>query len=144
MIKDVTPFPDQDQIRMDVVRAKFHSKIDLSNAYEQVRIEPDDVHKTGFATVYGTMESNVLQQGDCNGPATFQRLVTVIFRDAIGLYVYVYLDDLFIFSYKLEDHEKHLEYVFQKLRENHLFVEKEKCDLYSTKMDCLGHLINDQ
>jgi len=26
-VKDVTPFPDQDQIRMDVAQAKFHSKI---------------------------------------------------------------------------------------------------------------------
>jgi hypothetical protein len=69
--KDVTPFPDQDQIRMDVARAKYRSKIDLSNAYEQVRIDPGDVHKTAFSTVFGTYESNVMQQGDCNAPATF-------------------------------------------------------------------------
>ena len=30
-IKDVTPFLDQDQIRLDVVRAKIQSKIDFSN-----------------------------------------------------------------------------------------------------------------
>jgi hypothetical protein len=142
--KDVTPLPDQDQIRMDVARAKYRSKIDLSNAYEQIRIEPNDVHKTAFSTVFGTFESNVMQQGDCNAPATFQRLVTVIFRDAIGIYVHVYLDDLFVFSYKLEDHEQHLEYVFQKLRENRLFLERTKCDLYSTSMDCLGHIIDDR
>ena len=29
-LRDVTPFPDQDQIRNDVARAKFRSKIDLS------------------------------------------------------------------------------------------------------------------
>jgi hypothetical protein len=143
-LKDVTPFPDQDQIRMDVARAKYRSKIDLSNAYEQVRIDPEDVHKTGFATVYGTLESNVMQQGDCNAPGTFQRLITVIFRDEIGIYIHVYLDDLFIFSDTLEEHEIHLERVFQKLRENHLFLEIAKCDLYSTHMDCLGHLIDDR
>ena len=143
-VKDVTPFPDQDQIRMDVARAKFRSKIDLSNAYEQVRIEPEDVHKTGFATVFGTHESNVMQQGDCNAPGTFQRLMTVIFRDAIGIFIHVYLDDLFIFSSTLEEHDQHLGYVLQKLRENRLFIEKAKCDLYSTSMDCLGHIIDDQ
>jgi hypothetical protein len=57
---------------MNVAKAKYRSKIDLSNAYEQVRIEPDDVNKTVFATVFGTCESNVMQQGDCNAPATFQ------------------------------------------------------------------------
>lgn len=45
-VKDVTPLPDQDQIRMDVAKAAIKSKIDLSNAYEQQRVEPDDVWKT--------------------------------------------------------------------------------------------------
>ncbi|KAF8222590.1 hypothetical protein L208DRAFT_1321686 [Tricholoma matsutake] len=36
MVKDVTPFPDQDLICLDVARAKYRLKIDLSDAYEQV------------------------------------------------------------------------------------------------------------
>jgi len=74
-VKDMTPFPDQDQIRMDVARARYHLKIDLSNAYEQVRVEPEDVKKTAFSTIFGTFLSQVMQQGDCNAPATFQRLM---------------------------------------------------------------------
>jgi len=142
-IKDVTPFLDQDEIRMNVARVKYRLKIDLSNAYEQVRIEPEDVHKTTFAMVFGMFESNVMQQGDCNVPATFLWLVTAIFRDVIGIFIYAYLDDLFIFSNMLEEHEKQLEYMFQKLCHNHLFLEREKCDLYSKSMDCLGHLVDD-
>jgi hypothetical protein len=88
-------------------------------------------------------ESNVMQQGDCNAPATFQQLVTAILRDAIGIFMHAYLNDLFVYSDTLDDHEKHLEFVFQKLRENHLCLEKAKYDLYSKNMDCLGHLIDD-
>lgn len=143
-VKDVTPFPDQEQIRMDVARAPVRSKIDLSDAYEQIRIEPTDVPKTAFATVYGTMLSNVLQQGDCNGPATFQRLMTHVFRKHIGIFVHVYLDDIFVYSDSVDDHERHLRVVFQTLRDNHLFLKAKKCDLYSERMDCLGHVIDDQ
>ena len=71
MKKDVTPFPDQEQIRNDVARGKYQSKIDMSNAYEQIHVEPSDVWKTAFATIYGTFMSNTMQQGDCNAPATF-------------------------------------------------------------------------
>jgi len=78
MVKDMTPFHDQDQIRMDVARVRYHSKIDLSNAYEQVRMEPEDIKKTAFSTIFGTFLSQVMQQGDCNAPATFQRLMTVV------------------------------------------------------------------
>ena len=43
-IKEVTALPDQDVIRLDVDRVKIHSKIDLSDAYEQVCIVPSNVH----------------------------------------------------------------------------------------------------
>lgn len=143
-VKDVSPFPDQDLIRLDVARAPLRSKIDLSDAYEQIRIVPEDMWKTAFATVYGTMLSNVLQQGDCNGPATFQRLMTHIFRSHLGIFVHVYLDDIFVFSYTIEEHERHLKIVFDLLRAHELFLKASKCDLFSEKMDCLGHLIDDR
>ena len=60
-VKDVTSFLDQDQIQMDIARVKYHSKIDLSNVYEQVQIEPEDIWKTAFATIYRTFISQVMQ-----------------------------------------------------------------------------------
>ncbi|GBE87761.1 hypothetical protein SCP_1104380 [Sparassis crispa] len=143
-VKDVTPFPDQDQIRMDVSHAKYWSKIDLSDAYEQIWVAAEDVWKTAFSTSYGTFVSHVMQQGDCNAPATFQSLRTLIFHDCIGRYVHVYLDDIFVFSDTIEEHEHHLEIVFCKLREAKLYLSETKCELYSRSMDCLGHLIDDQ
>jgi len=84
MVKDMTPFPDQDQIRMDIARARYCSKIDLSNTYEQVHVEPEDVKKTAFSTIFSTFLSQVMQQGDCNVPATFQQLMMVVLREYIG------------------------------------------------------------
>jgi len=72
MVKDVTPLPDQDIIHLDIARVKICSKIDLSDAYKQIHIIPEDVHKTVFATIYRTFVSNVMQQGDCNVPSMFQ------------------------------------------------------------------------
>ena len=117
MVKDVTPFLDQDQIRMDVARVKYFSIIDLSNAYKQVQIKPEDVWKTAFTTICGTYISLAMQQGDCNAPATFQCLMMVIFRDYIGCFIYIYLDDIFIFSDTLKEHELHIQTVFQILKE---------------------------
>lgn len=143
-VKDLTPLPDQDQIRMDVARAKYRSKIDLSDAYEQVRIIDEDVDKTAFATPFGVFVSYVMQQGDCNAPATFQRLMSTLFGDFIGRFVHVYLDDIFVFSDSIEDHERHLKLVFDKLREQKLYLSRKKCDLYSKWMDCLGHVVDDR
>jgi hypothetical protein len=141
-VKDVTPFPDQDQIRLDVAGAKVRSKIDFSDAYEQVRVAPEDVYKTAFATIFGTFLSYVMQIGDCNAPATFQRIMTAIFRDYIGIFLHVYLDDLFVFSNSIDEHEEHLKLVFARIREHQFYLKTEKCDLYAETVDCLGHMID--
>lgn len=105
-VKDLTPFPDQETIREDLARCKYRSKLDLTNAYEQMRIEPDSVKHTAFSTITGTFMSNVLQQGDCNGPSSFQRLMTHLFRDHIGRFCHVYLDDIYIYSNTKEEHDR--------------------------------------
>ena len=143
-VRDVTPFPDQEQIRSDVARARYRSKLDMSDAYEQTRIVDEDVHKTAFATTFGTFVSRVMQQGDCNAPSTFQRLVTHIFRERLGRTVHVYLDDVFVFTDTLEEHVETLRWVFDKLREARLYLSMKKADLLSPSMECLGHLIDDR
>jgi Reverse transcriptase (RNA-dependent DNA polymerase) len=85
-----------------------------------------------------------MQMGDCNAPSTFQRLMTAIFRDCIGRFVHVYMDDIFIFSCSIEEHERHLGIVFDRLRKNHLFLIKKQVDLYSKRMECLSHIIDDR
>ncbi|KAG6881625.1 hypothetical protein C0992_000611, partial [Termitomyces sp. T32_za158] len=63
-VKDVTPLPDQEVIRKDVMKAKYRSKIDLTDAYEQVHIRVEDIPKTVFASLMETFVSNIMQIGD--------------------------------------------------------------------------------
>ena len=98
--------------------------------------------KTAFATIAGTYISNIMQQGDCNAPVTFQRLMTSIFRDVIGKFLHVYLDDIFIYSNTPEEHEAHLCIVFECLRSNQLYLKWLKCELFAEWVDCLGHIID--
>jgi len=121
-VKDVTLLPDQDIIREDVARARIRSKIDLTDAFEQVRVRIEDVSKNAFATITGTYLSHIMWIGDCNAPATFQRLMTSIFRDAIGRFMHIYLDDIFVYSESIEEHEEHLRVVFERLRQAKLYL----------------------
>jgi hypothetical protein len=140
--KDVTPFPDQDTIREDVARARFKSKLDLTDAYEQVRVREDHIQHTSFATIFGTFKSKVMQQGDCNAPATFQRLMTHLFRRFIGKFAHVYLDDIYIFSNSFEEHRSHIRQILEVLRTNSLYLNPSKVFLFADKLDCLGHVID--
>ena len=94
----------------------------MSEAYKQICIHDEDIPKTAFTTIFSTFVSQAMQQGDCNAPSTFQRLMTSVFRDFITRFVHVYLDDIFIYSLTIEEHEKHLVQVFEKLREAQLYL----------------------
>ena len=113
--------------------------IDMTDAYEQMRIIPEDVPKTLFASPLGTFISNVLQQGDCNGPSSWQRLMTIVFREQIGEQVWVYLDDIYIFTSMIEQHEDSLKYVLDCLKQEHLYISPAKFKPYAIRFNCLGH-----
>jgi hypothetical protein len=68
--KDDEPIPNQAAILNDMARARYRSKIDLSDAYFQTRVEPEDVWKNSFKSPFGGFVSEVMLQGDMNAPGT--------------------------------------------------------------------------
>ena len=95
-----------------------------------------------FATIFGTFISQVMQQGDCNAPAMFQCLMTVTFCDQLGRFIHTYLNNMFAYSNTIEEHEEHLDVVFELLRKFRFYLEINKCNLYAERMDCLRHIID--
>jgi hypothetical protein len=145
-VADIKPMPDQEMIRSDLAKAWFCSKIDLSDAYKQIRINPEHESHTVFATIYGNMISRVMQQGDKNCPSTFQWLMNTSFADMIAVFVHCYQDDIFVYSDTLEEHMTHLGLVFQRLRKLRLYLSNnlKKLDILLVYMECLGFFIDDE
>ncbi len=79
--------------------------------------------------------------GLTNAPTTFCTLMNDIFWEWFDDFVVVYIDDILIYNGSLEEHVEHLGKVFQRLRENKLYVKLEKCEFRVMKMDFLGHKI---
>ena len=107
------------------------SKLDLRNAFHLVRIREGDEWKTAFNTPTGHYEYSVTPFGLTNAPAVFQALVNDLLRDMIDKKIFVYLDDVLIFSKSHEEHIHHVQTVLQRLLENSVFVKAEKCEFHS-------------
>jgi hypothetical protein len=133
------PLPNQDLIREAVVSHKYVLVIDISNAYEQLCIVAEDVPKTLFLSPLGTFVSNILQQGDCNGPSSWQRLMTYLFHERIGVEIWVYLDDIYVFTNTIGEHENGLEYILKCLTDEQLYISPKKFRPYAIRFNCLGH-----
>lgn len=60
--------------------------------------------------------------GLTNALAVFQALVTDMLRDMLNKHVFVFLDNILIFSRTKEEHVHHVQAVLQRLLENSLFI----------------------
>jgi hypothetical protein len=136
------PLPRMDSLIEGLGGAKVFSTLDLKSGYHQIRISEDDRPKTAFKTPgIGTIQFKVLGFDLTNAPATFQAVMNSVFRDIIGKYVVVCLDDELVFSRNAQEHAEHLEEVFRRLREARLYVKASKCEFKRPEVKFLGHVV---
>jgi transposase InsO family protein len=139
-----SPIPDMVQVRHRLARAPFRSKLDFKNAYEQVRLEPDSVSHSGFITPSGTFVSRVMQQGDRNAPETMHRVCYMMFERAIGRFLDVFYDDVFVYSFTRRAHLRYLEIIFATLRHFKFYLSRSKVEFMAAKLEVLGVIVTDE
>lgn len=140
--KDSHPLPRISEALDALGGARWFSTLDLRSGYWQIEMAADSKEKTAFITHNGLYEFNVLPFGLCNSPATFQRLMTHVLRGLEWDICLVYIDDLIIFSRNFEDHLKHLEEVFKRLREANVRLKPSKCHFVKPQVEYLGHVVS--
>ena len=93
-------------------------------------LHPDDKEKTAFSTGHGLWQFTVMPFGLCNAPASFERLMESVLRGLTYKACLVYLDDVIVIGCMLQEQLDNLRKVFQRLREAHLKLNPEKCQLF--------------
>ena len=82
-------------------------------------------------------------QGDMNAPGTFIRIMSVLFANYLGQFMWVYIDDILRYS-DTEDHMKHIAMVCDKLKKAKFWASRKKSEFFASSMDVLEHIIDDE
>lgn len=53
-----------------------------------------------------------------------------VLQDVLNCFLFIYIDNILIFSKSLEDHVQHVQAVLLQLLEHSLFVKAEKCEIH--------------
>ncbi len=83
-----------------------------------------------FKTRYGHFAYVVMPFDLINAPVIFQHLMNNVLHEYLDDFMVYYIDDILIFSKKMEDHEHHVCLVLEKLQEVGLYAKLERCELY--------------
>ena len=82
-----------------------------------------------------------MQQGNCNAPATMMKLMHSIFQDMLGIKVFIYLDDILIFSKMIEDHIETMCKICSRLRKHKLYANRSKSAFLPERISILGYVL---
>lgn len=141
-VKNRYPLPIIDELLDELAGSCLFTSLDLRAGYHQIRMRPEDEHKTAFKTHNGHYEFRVMSYGLTGAPATFQGLMNQILAPLLRKGVLVFIDDILIYSQNLDDHVALLRRVFQLLTDHQLKVKRSKCSFARASLTYLGHVIS--
>jgi hypothetical protein len=91
---------------------------------------------------FGHYEFIVLLFGLTNSPGLFMSLMNGMFHEYLDEFFQVFIDDILIFSWMIEERDEHFLLVLQCLWENKLFGKLSKCYFYQSNIHYLGNAIS--
>lgn len=136
-VPDKYPVPFLTDFQMNLHGSVIFSKLDLIKAFYQIPMHPEDIPKTAVTTPFGLFEFLKMPFGLRNAAQTFQRFIDGVCR---GLdFVFVYIDDVCVFSKSEEEHLTHLNILFERFKQYGVKINPAKCVFGASEIDFLGH-----
>ena len=139
---DQYPLPNPTEIFASLAGGRRFSKLDLSQAYQQLLLDEDSKKYTTINTHQGLFRYTRLPFGIASAPAVFQKTMDCILQ---GIpHVACYIDDILVTGADDVEHLQNLEEVLHRLEQHGLRVKKPKCEFLQPSVDYLGHCIDAQ
>lgn len=137
---DEYPLPTINELFSSMAGGQKFSKIDLSKAYLQMEIHPEDRHLLTLSTHKGLYQPTRLMFGVASAPAKFQQFMEWLLRDIGG--VSVFIDDIKITAENDEQHLTRLAEVLKRLNDHDMRVNLQKSEFMSEQIEYCGYLID--
>ena len=136
------PLPLIDDILTLLGKSCYYTSLDLKSGYWQILMDSTSRERTAFVTFRGLFEFNCMPFGLKCAPAIFSELMNIVL-EGLEKFAIAYLDDILIYSSSLEEHFKHIQIVFDRLRKHNLKLKLKKCQFLQRETKYLGFVINE-
>ena len=134
------PIPRVEDLFATLQGGKKFTKLDLSQAYQQLPLHPDSRKYVVINTHKGLFRYTRLPYGISSAPGIFQKEMDNLLAGIPG--VVVYLDDILVTGTTEKEHLRSLEEVLRRLDKSGLRARKSKCLFMAPSVSYLGHKID--
>ena len=132
--------PTIDDLIADLNGATHFSTLDLSSGYHQLELEPESRFVTTFSTHVGLRRYKRLPVGMNAASEIFQESIKEILTGLPGCKNISY--DIIVFGKGKDEHDKNLLGVLQRLKDNNLRLNKDKCEFSKSEIRFYGHIFS--
>ena len=136
------PLPFPEDIFTNLNGGTIFSKIDLSEAYLQVKVNEECSKYLCINTHLGLFRLKRLPFGLKVAPALLQQIMDTMLTDLV--FAIAYLDDILVKSKNVQEHKEHIRAVFQRIEEFGFKWSAEKCEFFLKQIKYLGQIIDSQ
>ena len=134
------PLPNAEDLFTTLAGGKKFTKLDLSQAYLQLQLEPESQKYCTINTHQGLYHYNRLPFGISSAPAIFQKIMNTILQGIPRTLCYI--DDILVTGANDEEHLKNLAEVFERLHKYGIRMCKQKCYFMQDSVEYLGHRVD--
>ena len=136
------PIPTIEEILYDLNGATIFSKLDLKWGFHQIELEEQSRDITTFVTHRGLYRYKRLMFGITSAPEKYQKIISDVIQGCNG--VANIADDLIVYRCDLQEHDRNLHAVLQRLRDSGMTLNGDKCQFRLPKLTFFGHELSNQ
>ncbi|KAK3093011.1 hypothetical protein FSP39_010012 [Pinctada imbricata] len=133
------PMKTVEDVAVKLQGAKVFSTLDASSGFWTIELDEESSMKTTFNTPFGRYKYRRMPFGISSAPEVFQKRISEIFDDIEGCEAI--MDDVLIWGETIEQHNKRLRIVLERVRAANLKLNKQKCKISLTEVKYMGHII---
>lgn len=137
---DPFPLPRIDELFVKLQGGVHFTKLDLSNAYQQICLDEKSKELVTISTHKGLFRYNRAPFGIASIPGKFQKILETLLQGLDG--VVCFLDDILITGRDRVEHIARLETVLSRLQNAGFKLAIEKCNFFQSKISYLGYDID--
>ena len=139
---DQYPLPKPTDLFATLAGGQTFTKLDLSQAYQQLLLDENSRKYTTINTHQGLYEYTRLPFGIASAPAIFQKTMDLILQGVP--HVACYIDDILITGANQREHFQNLWEILDRLNQHYLWIKKTKCKFMKQSVEYLDHSVDSQ